>query len=360
MRVVIAPDSFTGTLTAIEAAEAIATGWRAGRPDDELTVLPMSDGGDGFLDVIDLAISGRTSRLEVEVADPRGRPVDASLLVHGETAYVESAQACGLHHLADRERDPLETTTYGVGQLLEVARDTARRVVVGLGGSATVDGGAGALTALGFRLTVEDGSGLKIGGGELHRLAAIARPWVSDEWDDIELEVLADVRTDLLDAPATFGPQKGADRDGIARLERGLERFAEVVTRDLGADLRNEPGTGAAGGLGFGLVAGLGGRLVAGGPRVARLIGLPAALDAADLLVVGEGQIDATSTQGKVVGTLLDLAADHGVEVAAVTGRAAEIPDALMAVEPVTGGEDVTPAVQRAAERLAGRIGRTG
>ena len=355
MRVVIAPDSFKGTLTAVDAAEAIAAGWRAGRPDDELRLLPMSDGGDGLLDVIDRATSRRSSRRVVEVADPRGRPVAATLLVDGETVYVESAQACGLHLVDETERDPLETTTYGVGQLLEAARATAGRVVVGLGGSATVDGGAGALTALGFRLTVEDGSGLKIGGGELHRIAAIGRPWVSGDWDDIEVEVLADVRTPLLEAPAMFGPQKGADSDDIARLERGLERFAEVVTRDLGADLRNEPGTGAAGGLGFGLVAGLGGRLELGGPRVAELIGLPDALATADLLVVGEGEIDATSTQGKVVGTLLDLAAAAGVEVAAVVGRAAEVPAALVAVESASDGGEARQAVQRAAERLAGR-----
>lgn len=360
MRVVIAPDSFKGTLSAREAAEAIAAGWREARPDDRLVIRPMSDGGDGYLAALATALDDLES-LEVEVADPLGHPRAARVLIRGETAYVESAQACGLDLLGPTERDPLRTTTYGVGQLLDAARETGcRRVLVGLGGSATVDGGAGALTALGFRLRVADGSGLKIGGGELAKIDRIERGWVAPSWSEIDVQVLADVRTTLLDAPRRFGPQKGADPDAVARLEAGLLRWADVVERDLDVSFRDVPGGGAAGGLGFGLTAGLQASIVPGGERVADLVRLPVALADADLLIVGEGELDQTSVDGKVVGTLLDLAASHGVRVAAVVGRATDVPPILHDVVEAAPAADAYDGVLAAARSLAASIADPG
>lgn len=355
MRVLVTPDSFGGTLSAPDAAAAIAAGWRAARPDDEVVELPLSDGGEGLLDVLG-GLPGAV-RHEREVVDPRGLARVASWLVLADgTAVVETAQACGLAHLAEDRRDPRLTTTWGAGQLLDEARRAgAHRMLVGLGGSATVDGGAGALSGLGHALTVEDGSGLKIGGEDLPRVRGAARTWVGD-WDGIEVLLLADVRTVLADAPARFGPQKGADEATVAHLEQGLTALREVCERDLGAlsSLATLPGSGAAGGLGYGLAAALpGGVLTPGAEAVADLVGLGAALRRADLVVTGEGRLDASSGRGKVPGL---VAARAGVPVLAVVGEVAErgaVPLADVEAAGTQGG--ARAAVTAAATRLAGR-----
>lgn len=236
MRVVIAPDSFGGTLTAPEAGAAIATGWRRVHPDAPVEVVPMSDGGEGLLDAL---LAGPVRGLEVhqtEVADAAGLATTARWLTAGDDmAIIESAQACGLAGLPEERCDPRRTTTWGVGQLLDAARAAgARRVLVGLGGSATVDGGTGALSALGFRLTVADGSGLKVGGEDLPRVAGAARTWVAD-WSAVEVVLLADVTEVLAHAAPVYGPQKGADPGTVAHLEEGLAAWRAVAERDLGA-----------------------------------------------------------------------------------------------------------------------------
>ena len=233
MRVLVAPDSMGGLLGARRLAAAIARGWQRARPDDEVVQVPMSDGGEGLLDVLHRP---RDTRVEVEVAGPLGHPVDAWVSLRDDgTAVVESALACGLAHLRPEQRDPLRATTYGVGQLLDAARDAgARRVLVGLGGSATVDGGAGALTGLGFRLRVADGSGLKVGAADLHRVVTIERGWADPAWDDLEVEVLADVQTVLGDAARVFGPQKGATPPVVEQLDAALAHWADVVAAELG------------------------------------------------------------------------------------------------------------------------------
>ena len=275
MHVLVAPDSMGGLLSARRLAAAVATGWGAERPGDEVRELPLSDGGEGLLDVVHRS-RGHT-RLEVEVAGPLGHPVPAWLSLRADgTAIVETALACGLAHLRPDQRDPLRATTFGVGQLLDAARGAgARRVLVGLGGSATVDGGAGALTGLGFRLRVADGSGLKVGAADLHRVTTIERGWADPGWQDVEVDVLADVQTVLGDAARVFGPQKGATPPVVDQLEAALVHWRQVVADELGAeDLGDRPGTGAAGGLGFALAAALHGRLVPGAPTVADLLGL--------------------------------------------------------------------------------------
>lgn len=359
MRVVVAPDSFGGRLSAREAAAAIVEGWRAARPDDDLVEVPMSDGGEGLLEVVH---RDEDRRVDVEVCGPAGLPVDAwfSLRADG-TAIVESAGACGLHLLAEDRRNPLQTTTYGVGQLLDAARAAgANRILVGLGGSATVDGGAGALLGLGFRLRVADGSGLKIGGQDLIRVARAERGWVA-EWEGMEVVLLADVTTTLADAAGLFGPQKGADEAAVAHLEEALRIWAEVAERDLArsAGLADMAGSGAAGGLGFGLAAGLGARFERGAPMVAELVGLTNAVTDADLVITGEGRLDATSFQGKVVGTVVELASGSALPTAAIVGSDRDGSGRIGAVveAPADDRDGTVASLTSAATRLAGQIG---
>lgn len=362
MKVVLAPDSFGGTLSPREAAAAIAVGWRLARPDDELVSVPLADGGEGLLDVV---ARPEDTWLTTEACGPLGHPVDAGLVLRADgTAVIETALVCGLGLVAQPRRDPLLATSYGVGELLDAARDAGcERILVGLGGSATVDGGAGALTGLGFRLTVADGGGLKVGGRDLHRVTAAARGWARDDWDTVEVTLLADVSTVLADAPRRFGPQKGATPEAVELLERGLAAWADIAERDLadGRVHRRLPGTGAAGGLGFGLAAGLGARIVPGAAAVADLVDLDGALAGADLVVTGEGRLDATTAEGKVVTEVLARASAASVAVVAVVGQTGRDADTtgLRDVETAaaTGpGTDPAGEVAAAAERLAARV----
>jgi glycerate 2-kinase len=363
VRVVIAPDGFGGTLSARDAAAAIAAGWHDERPQDEILTVAMSDGGEGLLDVV---ATSRDTWLVVEVAGPHGHPIEASLLLREDgTAIVESAAACGLALVPPDRRDPRLATTYGVGQLLDAAREAgARRILVGLGGSATVDGGAGALSGLGFRLRVADGSGLKIGADDLHRIATIERGWAAD-WHGLEVDLLADVTSVLAEAAPRFGPQKGASADQIAGLATSLDAWAEVVERDLAAppELRDAPGSGAAGGLGFGLAAALGARFVPGSATVGELVGLTDLLDGADTVITGEGRLDATTAVGKVVGHVAELARSRGARVLAVVGQVGDggvLVDDVEASAPDGHVVDAAAEVRAAARRLAGRVATSG
>jgi len=336
VRILIAPDCFTGTLTAGEATEAIAEGWRRSAPDDDLTLLPLSDGGPGFLDVLSQVLGGTT--VPVTAADPLGRPVSAAVLLVDEggrrTAYIESAQACGLHLLAVGERDPLVTTTLGVGQLIEAAvAEGATRVVVGLGGSGTNDGGAGMLAALG----VGDPDVLAAGGARLRDLADDALDGltqVRERLRAIELVLATDVDSPLLGfqgASAVFGPQKGATPEMTQELESALGRFAEVVrkvvpsSRDLltGREMRleREPGAGAAGGLGYGMLL-LGGRRVSGVRAALQAVGFEALVQGADLVVTGEGRFDGQSLRGKVVAGVAEVALAGATPTVVIAGQA--------------------------------------
>jgi glycerate kinase len=360
VRIVVAPDSFGGTLTAARAAAAIADGWRRGRPEDRVDVRPMSDGGEGFVGVV---ARPDDEVVVTEVAGPRGHPVEARWLLRDDTAWVEAALANGLALLAPDERDPLVTTSHGVGELVAAARARGvARVMLGLGGSATVDGGAGALTALGFALRESDGSGLKVGGGELARIDSIAPTWVEPGWDEVEVVALADVGVVLAEAAPVFGPQKGADNAAVATLARCLAHFAEVVERDLDVPgLASRPGTGAAGGLAFGLAAGLGATIRAGAPVVADAVGLDDALREADLVVTGEGRVDATTATGKVVAEVATRAHTFAVPMAVVAGSG-ELPEGVDGEFSSPGGppddpDEAAGQVADAAARLAERWG---
>lgn len=335
VRVLIAPDAFTGTLTAVQAAEAIAEGWRHSAPQDHLTLLPLSDGGPGFLDVLSSALFG--TAVSVTVADPLGRPVPAAILIvesdRGRTAYIESAQSCGLHLLAQGERNPMVTSTYGVGQLIDAAlAEGATRVVVGLGGSATNDGGAGMLAALG----AGEPDALAAGGAKLGDLPVDAiqgLTLVRERLRSIEVVLATDVETPLLGfhgASAVFAPQKGATPEMAQQLESALGHFSEVVRKvvpsgmDLlaGKEIRldREPGAGAAGGLGYGLLL-LGGHRVSGVQAVLEAVGFAAAAQTADLVVTGEGTLDWQSLRGKVVAGVAEAALARAKPIVVIAGQ---------------------------------------
>ncbi|HET7529960.1 MAG TPA: glycerate kinase [Mycobacteriales bacterium] len=317
MRVVVAPDSFGGTLSAVEAAAALADGWREAAPSAELDVVPMSDGGPGFVDVLASAL-GVPPRV-VDTVDPLRRPVRAGVLVAGGVGYVESAAAAGLHLLADDERDPRLTTTYGAGQLVLAVAPEADRIVIGLGGSGTNDGGAGLWAALG----AEPAELLAGGGGRLADLGDLHRP---GQTDLPPLVAATDVDNPLLGpngASAVFGPQKGADRAAVLDLDDALRVWADRVEAVTGRPgLRDAPGAGAAGGLGFGLLA-LGAERASGFGVVADAVALADRVAAADLVVTGEGAFDATSLRGKVVAGVAALAQQHGVPCVVVAGQVA-------------------------------------
>lgn len=324
-RVVIAPDSFKGTATARDAAEAIARGWTRARSDDEVIVVPQADGGEGTIAAV-AAADPRASMRTARVTGPDGRPVTARWLLRADgDAVLELAESSGLP-LMDA-LDPLGATTRGLGEVVGAALDAgATSLTIGLGGSASTDGGAGALAAIGMRLADRDGRVLPDGGGALVELDAIdvsrLRPTPAGG-----ARLLTDVTAPLLGptgAAAVFGPQKGAGAGEIAMLERGLQRFAEV----LGGDPQR-PGAGAAGGSAFGLSAAWGATIVPGAAAIADLSGLPGLVADADVVISGEGRFDETSSLGKVVGHVLSLIPASATAIVVAGTLAAEpvLPD---------------------------------
>jgi glycerate 2-kinase len=336
VHVVIAPDSYAGSLTAAQAADAIAEGWARTAPHDVLSRVPLSDGGPGLVDVLAANLRGSDVRAVV-TTDPLDREVPAALLVvddeSGRTAYVESAQAAGLHLLAPQERDPTSTTTFGVGTLLLAALDAgARRVVIGLGGSGTNDAGAGLLAALGV------GPRERLGRGGL-ALAEVTEDDVQGldaaraRLLGVDVVIASDVDSPLLGlkgASAVFGPQKGASEQDAQRLENALGHFASIVSRvrapakDLltGTLIRPErqPGAGAAGGLGYALHL-LGARQVPGVGAVLEAVGFGHVVATADLVVTGEGRFDWQSLRGGVVVGVAEAAGRIGVPAVAIPGQ---------------------------------------
>ncbi|MDT0301038.1 glycerate kinase family protein [Streptomonospora wellingtoniae] len=315
MRIVIAPDKFAGTLSAVEAAEAVAEGWRSADPGVQTRLLPLSDGGPGFVEVLHKALGGTLH--EARVTGPLGDPVPARYLMSGATAYIESAQACGLHLVPEDRRDPGRTTSRGVGELIARAvADGARSVVVGLGGSSTNDGGAGMLAALG----AEPAEALSGGGTALARLpGAVGLDAAREAVRGISLVAATDVDNPLLGlhgASAVFGPQKGADDDRVQRLDAALAAFAEAT--DPGG-LRDAPGAGAAGGLGYGMLL-VGGTVESGIARVLGAVGLAEDVSAADLVITGEGSFDTQSLRGKLPHGVARAAADQGVPCVVLAG----------------------------------------
>jgi glycerate kinase len=364
MRVVVAPDSFGGTLTAPEAARAIAQGWSRTAPGDELVEAPMADGGPGFVDVLHQALGGD---LQVQtVSGPYADPVPLAWLAHDGTAYVESAQACGLQ--VSERREPLVATSVGVGEAVAAAADAgAHRIVVGLGGSATNDGGAGLLSALGATADVP----LDRGPQALRAVTSVDLDAARDRLAGIELVVASDVDSTLLGmfgATKTYGPQKGLDEEQVIVVDGLLDRFVDAAAGTTPAQRRvaDQKGAGAAGGLGFALLL-LGGQVTSGIDLVAEAVGLPALAATADLVVSGEGRYDFQSRAGKVVFGVARAAAEAArpcivlagqVEVGGREMRAMGVESAY-AMADVVGLDQAMQDPHASLTALAERVART-
>jgi glycerate kinase len=368
MRVVVAPDKFEGSLSAGQAAEAIEAGLRRARADVEVVRLPLGDGGAGTLDAL---VEVGFERVPVPATGPTGEPVEAAIAVDGPRAFVEMAEASGLKRLPGGRRAPLEASTYGTGELLRAALDRgARELVLGIGGSATTDGGAGMATAVGARLLDPNGAELPPGGAALLRLARVDVAGLDPRLREVRVTVASDVDNPLVGpegAAHVFGPQKGAGPDDVLLLDSALRRYARVLADDLGLDLADTPGAGAAGGLGAGAIAFLGAELRPGIELVLELIGFDRAVDGADLVIAGEGKLDAQSLRGKAPVGVARAAGAHGVPVVALAG-AVEVADrelraagfeeahALLELEPDPARSMAEAA--RLLEQLAERVGR--
>ena len=373
-RVVIAPQSFKGSADAVAVAAAIGRGFRRVYPDAQLDELPLADGGEGTVHALVRATKGsiRVSR----VHDPLLRELDAEwgVLGDGTTAIVEMAAASGLPLLRESERDPRITSTRGTGELiLAAAASGAHRIVIGIGGSATNDGGAGMARALGYRFLDRSGAELPEGGASLVRLhhlegqtdPRLIRP---------AIEVACDVRNPLLGpegASAIYGPQKGATPAMIAELDIALARYADVIEDFVGRNVRDVPGAGAAGGLGAGLLAFLDARLRSGAELVLDATRFASRIAGADLIVTGEGRVDAQSAYGKLTQAVTHAARAAGIPTVVIAGGTApgyeallqqgvteievSMPEGMSLADAMHNAE---PLIEEAAARLATKLGR--
>ena len=329
MRIVIAPNAFKGSLSALEAAQAIRDGVLAAAADADLVLVPIADGGDGTVDALVAATNGE--RRTLRVRGPLTDPIDADygLIDNRKTAVIEMAKAAGLALVPPQRRDPRVTTTFGVGELLQHAYDAgARHFIVGIGGSATNDGGAGMAQALGYHLLDETGHELSPGGRALQKLARIHVGGVHGDWKSAEVDVACDVTNPLTGpsgASAVYGPQKGATPEIVAELDAALEHFAEIIRRDLGEDVERLPGAGAAGGLGAGLVAFTGARLRPGAEMVMEALSLDDRIRGADLVITGEGRLDSqTARFGKGPAAVARHARNAAIPVVGLGGSIAD------------------------------------
>ena len=354
MKIVIAPDSFKESLTALQVADAIETGMREIWPDATYVKVPVADGGEGTVQAMIDATGGR--RVDVRVTGPLGQAVDAFYGVSGELAVIEMAAASGLEGVPPDLRDPRTATSRGTGELIRAALDAgARRFVLGVGGSATNDGGAGMLQALGVRLLDAAGKELGPGGAELARLDRIDVSGLDPRVREAEFRIACDVDNPLIGprgASAVFGPQKGATPAMVAQLDAALAHYADVIRRDLDQDIAHSPGAGAGGGIAAAMVVFLEGALRPGVEIVMEAVGLDAAVRDADLVVTGEGRIDGQTVHGKTPMGVAHVARRHGKPVVAIGGSLAADADAVHA----HGIEVVVAAVARpcsVAEALA-------
>lgn len=335
LRILLCPNAFKGSLTAAQAAQAMAEGIARVIPSAETVRLPLADGGDGTLETLVEATGGEI--LHQTVFDPRGRPIEAAWGRLGgdrsDTAVIEMAAASGLRLLTPEERDPLHTTTYGTGELMRAALEAGcRTLLVGIGGSATNDGGAGMATALGARFLDADGRELPPGGEALSRLATMDRSgWILPE--DTNVIVACDVDNPLCGpegAAAIYGPQKGATPQMIQTLDAALAHFASILKSQLGAEVAEVPGAGAAGGLGAGLMAFCHATLQPGTEMVLDATGFDRLLHGCHLVLTGEGRLDGQTTRGKVISGVVRRAAAAGVPVIALAGGIAEEAEARL------------------------------
>ncbi|WP_443059115.1 glycerate kinase [Streptomyces sp. NBC_00487] len=368
-RVLIAADKFKGTLTAVQVAERVTAGLRRVVPDLEVEALPVADGGDG---TVAAAVAAGFERREVRVGGPLGEPVTAAYALRGETAVVEMAEASGLQRLPAGVFAPLTASTYGSGELLRAALDAgARTIVFGVGGSATTDGGAGMLAALGARFLDAAGEPVGPGGGGLRDLVTADLTGLDERLASIDFVLASDVDNPLTGpkgAPAVYGPQKGASPEDVVALDAALAHFAAVLEKTIGgraAEHALAPGAGAAGGIGYGALI-LGARFRPGIEVMLDVLGFAKALEKATLVITGEGSLDEQTLHGKAPAGVAAAARAAGKEVVAVCGRLALRPEALgragiRRAYPLTDVEpdverciaDPGPILERVAERIA-------
>ncbi|MET4645605.1 glycerate kinase [Streptomyces atratus] len=325
-RVLVAADKFKGSLTAVQVAERVTAGLRRIVPEVQVETLPVADGGDG---TVAAAVAAGFERREARVTGPRGETVTAAYALRDTTAVVEMAEASGLQHLPAGVFAPLTATTYGSGELLAAALEAgARTIVFGVGGSATTDGGAGMLAALGARFLDADGKPVGPGGGGLAKLAEVDLSGLDPRLADVDLILASDVDNPLTGpkgAPEVYGRQKGATEEDIATLDAALSHYASI----LGPDHAKLPGAGAAGGIGYGALVALGARFRPGIEVMLDVLGFAPALARATLVITGEGSLDEQTLHGKAPAGVAAAARAAGLEVVAVCGRLALPPEAL-------------------------------
>ncbi|WP_031042150.1 glycerate kinase [Streptomyces sp. NRRL F-5650] len=370
-RVLVAADKFKGSLTAVEVAERVTAGLRRVVPDLLVEALPVADGGDG---TVAAAVAAGFERREIRVAGPLGDAVTAAYALREGTAVVEMAEASGLQRLPDGVLAPLTSSTYGSGELLRAALDAgARTIVFGVGGSATTDGGAGMLAALGARFLDADGAPVAPGGGGLAALASADLSGLDPRLSEVELVLASDVDNPLTGpkgAPAVYGPQKGATPQDVTALDAALAHFAKVLEQTEGvgaraAEYAASPGAGAAGGIGFGAML-LGARFRPGIEVMLDVLGFAPALERAELVITGEGSLDEQTLHGKAPAGVAAAARAAGKEVVAVCGRLALPAETLgragiRRAYPLTDVEpdvdkciaDAGPILERVAESIA-------
>ena len=323
MRILIAPDKFKGSLSAREVSDSIAAGLGDVLPDARIDIVPMADGGEGTAEVICDALGG--SWLKCKAHDPLGREIEAryAWIDAQKLAVMEMSEAAGMRRLSESERDPLRANTFGVGEMLiEASRHGAEKIIVGLGGSATNDGGCGMARALGFGFDYEQENERRV--SDLISLRRIQKP---KELRVPKIIAAADVRNPLLGengATRVFGAQKGATEGQVYILERALTKLADIVSKQFGVDYRDEPGAGAAGGLGFGLMSFCGAKIRPGFEVVAEAVDLESKMKNVDVVITGEGSLDRQTLEGKTPAGVARLARKLGKRVFAIVGRASE------------------------------------
>ncbi|MED3931830.1 glycerate kinase [Priestia megaterium] len=362
MKIVIAPDSFKESLTALRVCEAVEKGIRIHFPNAEISKVPMADGGEGTVQSLVDATGGQI--IQAKVTGPLGKEVEAfyGILGDGKTAVIEMAAASGLHHVSMDKRNPLITTTRGTGELILKALDhKVKHIIIGIGGSATNDGGAGMAKALGAKLLDANGAEMKEGGGSLDQLASIDLTNLDSRLAEVKVEVACDVDNPLTGetgASAVFGPQKGATPDMVKQLDCNLAHYAAVIEKEMDIHIQDVPGAGAAGGLGGGLLAFLSAELKPGVDIVIEATQLENYIKNADLVITGEGRIDGQTIYGKTPIGVAKIAKKHSVPVIAIAGSIGAGSEAvyehgisaLFSVVP--GAVDLSEALEKADENI--------
>ncbi len=328
MKIVIAPQAFKGSLSALNVANAVQKGVRRIFPDAQILTCPVADGGDGTLETLVESSGGKI--MEANVTDPTGKPIVAQwgAMGDGNTAVIEMARTSGLALLTLEERDPLNATTYGLGEIIVSALNKGfRKFIVGIGGSATNDAGAGMAQALGIKLMDREGRNLVFGGAALQNLSVIDTSSIDQRVLESNFQIACDVNNPLTGperASAVYGPQKGATEENVRQLDSALGVFAEVAKRDLGKDISNLEGAGAAGGLGAGMIAFVEGHLRAGVDIVLDTVNLAEKLESADLVITGEGSIDFQTVYNKAPVGVARMAKARGIPTIGISGMLGE------------------------------------